>query len=161
MASARFLEAPEQLLKSIVLEQIQPRLGLGGDVVQALLLRPAPSQVAQELERERLRAEAARERAEIEAQTERALNDEHVRALRERLSAENSAGPASMERLFVEQALPSIASSMAESMRDMRFSVFQTTGEDGKGITPFHFALQQVVELLHSRVGKAGTHGLD
>lgn len=110
--------------------------------------------VKQEQSRELVRKEAERERAVIQAESQRIMNEEEVRALKERLSVENNAGPASMERLFFTEALPHLAKVMSDSMGNMRFNVFQSTGGAGKGMgmTPFHFMLQQVLELMQSRM---------
>lgn len=109
--------------------------------------------VQQEQDRERVRKEAEREHAAIHAEAQQIMSEEEVRALRERLSVENGAGPASMERLFFSEALPHIANALAESMGNMRFNVFQSSnGGKGMGMTPFHFALQQIIDLLQSRV---------
>lgn len=102
----------------------------------------------QEFARNLARAEAARKQAEIEAETSRLVNDEKTRGLRELLAAENTAGETSLQRLFIESALPTVAQAMGESMANMHYTVFQ--GEAGAG-GPLNFALTQVFELLKTR----------
>lgn len=111
----------------------------------------ADYKAAQEAARSLARAEAARKQAEIEAETSRLVNDEKTRGLRELLAAENTAGETSLQRLFIESALPTVAQAMGESMANMNYTVFQ--GEAGAG-GPLNFALAQVFELLRGRKGQ-------
>jgi len=118
------------------------------------LERLARYAVEQEQERERIKAEAAREREAVNAEAARVASEEALRALRERLAVENTAGPASLERAFLTEALPTVAESLAESLGNSRFTVYQSTdGANGHGgATPFHFALTQLMDLLGSRL---------
>jgi hypothetical protein len=107
-------------------------------------------ETAQERERIVAQAELDRERLRVEAR--RVGAEEDVRALQARLEAESAAGPASLQRAFITEALPSVTDALAASMANSRFTVYQTAGEAGAA-SPLHFALAQVVDLLQSRVG--------
>jgi hypothetical protein len=102
-----------------------------------------------------MRTEAERERAEVQLETQRMFAEESTRALRDRLDAESSAGPASLERLFVNEALPHLAETMASSLQGARFHVLQGGG-DGTGVSPLHFAFREVMDFLGSRAGSNG-----
>lgn len=104
----------------------------------------------EEITRSLAKAEAAQKQAALEAETNRILRDEETRSLRERLAAENTAGEASLQRQFVEHALPVVAHTLGEAMTNMNYTVFQ--GDAGQG-TPLNFALAQLFELLQSRRG--------
>jgi regulator of protease activity HflC (stomatin/prohibitin superfamily) len=114
----------------------------------------ALQRVQQEQERQRLDAEARLERARIDAEVERAAHEEEIRALRARLEAESSAGRASLERLYVTEALPALAETLAASLQGARFQVYQ--GGDGAG-GPLPFALGQLMDLLPSLLDRHGT----
>jgi flotillin len=113
--------------------------------------------VDQAQQRAQVEAEADRQRAEIKAAAQRALHEEEARALREQLNAQDEAGPAAMQRLFVTEALPAAATAMARSMRHARFNLYQTSGDgDGNGAmpTPFHFMLSQVMDLVQEQMDR-------
>jgi len=105
--------------------------------------------VDQAQRRAKLQSEAWLERAELKAEAQRMLNEEETRALREKLDAENGAGPAAMERLFVTEALPAASAALAKSMSNARFNLYQTSGDgNGSQVTPFHFLLSQAMDLV-------------
>lgn len=117
--------------------------------------------VEQDQERERIRSEAARDRQLVDAESARVKSEESVRALREQLAVENTTGPASLERIFLTKALPTVAEAVAGSMSHSRFNVYQTSGgsdghNGGGNATPFHFALMQLMELLQARTNGEG-----
>lgn len=117
--------------------------------------------VDQAQQRAQVEAEAQRKRVDVRVAGERAQNEEEARALREKLDAENEAGPAAMERLFVTEALPAAATAMAKSMGNARFNLYQTGNEsngNGGGMpTPFHFMLSQAMDLVQDHVDRQPT----
>jgi flotillin len=100
--------------------------------------------------REKLSAVAERERAQMELEKRRALNEESSRALAARLTVENGAGRASLERLFLTEALPEISSALAASLSQARFNVVQSNGS--AATSPFQYALTQILDLLQQRL---------
>ncbi len=97
---------------------------------------------------ERARAEAARERALMELDAQRLLHDEELRVTRERIAVESGAGRASLERLFIREALPQVADAVARSMSNAQLNVYQT-GADGAGLLPM--ALRQIFDMVNPR----------
>ncbi len=104
----------------------------------------------QQQEREELAAESMRQRLTIETDARRIANDETLRELRERVAVENSAGRASLERLFLSEGLPELARTLAASMEGARLHVYQSAGEGGAG--PLGFALQEILGVLRERL---------
>jgi regulator of protease activity HflC (stomatin/prohibitin superfamily) len=107
----------------------------------------------EEIARRMAAAEAAQRQAAVEAETSRIVHDEEARALRERLAAENTAGEVSVQRQFIETALPVVARSLGDAMANMNYTVFQ--GDGGPG-TPLNFAVAQLFDLLGKRGGGRG-----
>src|SRR5581483_7162932 len=97
-----------------------------------------------------LAADAARERAEVEAAARRIASDEEARALRERLAAESGAGRASLERLFIAEALPELARALATGLDGAKLNVIHTDGRSG----PLDFLVSQVVGVVNERLAK-------
>jgi len=64
------------------------------------------------------------------------------------MEVENSATPLSLEKNFIETALPAIAEAMARSMSDSRINIIQ-----GDGGTPFKFVLLELLDILRDRMG--------
>lgn len=104
----------------------------------------------EKLSRERARAlsaaEGERERALIAADARRITADEATRALREQLAAESTAGPASLERLLLTDAVPQIAKLVAASLQNARLHIYH--GGDGKGVVPL--VLGEVLDAVRS-----------
>jgi regulator of protease activity HflC (stomatin/prohibitin superfamily) len=105
-----------------------------------------------ENEREGLAAEGRRDRACVDAEARTVVDRQALEALEGRVKAENAAAPASLERLFITEALPAVARALAESASDMRFNVMHTAGPGSSDATPFGFLLGQIVELLDQKV---------
>ena len=85
----------------------------------------AAEKSTREAERLRSAAEAERERAQIAAEAKRIEADEATRALRERLAAESTAGEASMQRLYLTEAVPQIASLLSAGLTNARVHLYQ------------------------------------
>lgn len=98
---------------------------------------------ALEAERRQLALEVERTRQEIEAR--RLAREEELAGLGARVEIENRTTPVGLERRFVEEALPAIARSLAESMGDVRWNVYNHG--DG-GASPFRFAVDEVTQTL-------------
>ena len=69
----------------------------------------AAIKMGEEIARNLAKAEAGHKQAAVEAETSRILRDEETRSLRERLAAENTAEEASLQRQFIDSALPEVA----------------------------------------------------
>jgi regulator of protease activity HflC (stomatin/prohibitin superfamily) len=108
------------------------------------------ARVAAGIEQARLVAEGRRERARIRAEARALAHDEELRFLRERLVIESAAGPASLQRLYVTDALPKIADAVGKSLQNARLTVLQ--GEGGGGFVPL--AVSQVLDLLGDNLKK-------
>ena len=116
--------------------------------------------VEEELRRQKLKADADFERAKLQTEAWQLQSEEEVRQQRARIDAENSAGPASLQRVFVEKALPAVAETVAKSMANVRLQVIQTGGDSGKGVSPFQLVLQGVMDVLEQYVTRTqGTVG--
>lgn len=92
-------------------------------------------------------AEQKKTLARLEAEALALANNEEIRALRERLVAEGQANRASLERLFLTEALPTIAESMAQTMQNTRMNVYHN-GATG----PVSMVLQHLDEVLQNRL---------
>jgi flotillin len=114
----------------------------------------ALERVGAENTRESLAAEGRLARARIDAQAAETASRQEAEALARRLAAESAASPASIERLFMTQALPELAKTFAEAAHGMRFSVLQSAGEGSANATPMGFLLSQLLELLDQRLGR-------
>ncbi len=112
--------------------------------------RLAHLKAEQAVARERLTSEAALEREKLSAQAARLRFDEQVNELRARIDAENSASPASLQRSFMEKALPVVAQTVAESMGNVRLSVVQGAGGV---VSPFQLVLQSVMDVFEQYAG--------
>lgn len=103
--------------------------------------------VQQEAEREQVAAQARQARAIIDTEARQVVANQEIAQLNARLAAENQAGPAALERLFIEKTLPGVAEAVSSSLGAMRLNVYQATGEGGAA-TPLGFVLQQVLTTL-------------
>jgi hypothetical protein len=110
----------------------------------------------QNLSRDQLAVEAEQTQAAIKAAAQRILSEEEIRTLKDRLAVEDQAGPASLERLFYAKALPELAQTLAKSMNNMQYNVFQSAGAAGEGGSPVNFVLQQLLGILQQRVERKG-----
>ncbi len=106
----------------------------------------------QELERERRALQLKREERQAELEAQRLAHQVEIEALRQRMDVENSATPLSLEKNFIETALPAIAEALAKSMSNSRVSIIQGTGEGGG--TPFKLILTELVDILRERMEK-------
>jgi hypothetical protein len=82
-----------------------------------------------EEERARIAAGGRLERARVITEARRVRVDEELRAYRDRLGAEAAAGPASLDRLFLSEALPHLAQALARGLEGARLNVFQAGGD--------------------------------
>lgn len=120
------------------------------------LERLARLKAEEQVVRERLTSEAALERQRLAAEGARVQAEEQVRELRARIEAESVASPASLQRAFVEKALPAVAESVAQSMGNMRLSVVQGGGS-GSMVSPLQMVLQSVMDMFELYAGRGGT----
>ena len=104
----------------------------------------------QELERDRQRIQLQAEEKQAELEAERLAHQVEIEALQQRMDVENRATPLSLEKNFIETALPSIAEAMARSMSNSRINILQGDGEGG---TPFKFVLMELLDILRDRMG--------
>ena len=106
------------------------------------------------LEGERIRGamvmEVEKSRNDLEAQ--RLAHQIEIEALQQRVEIENSATPNSLERSFMETALPAIAEAMAKSMNNTRVHIIQGDGAGNGGGTPFRFIMTELLDILRERM---------
>jgi regulator of protease activity HflC (stomatin/prohibitin superfamily) len=105
--------------------------------------------LTQELERERQKMQLKSEIAQHELESKKALQRVELDALQQKIHVENTATPISLEKNFIENALPVIAETLAKSMNHSRLSIIQ---QDDKGGTPFKFVLMELLDILHDRI---------
>lgn len=103
----------------------------------------------QGMERDRKKMLLNLEKTQKDVEAKRISEQQDLDTLQNRIRIENSAGPASLERSFMETALPKIAQAMAESMKNLNLSVYQQNGE---GATPFNFFLAQIMQIVKNRM---------
>jgi len=97
--------------------------------------------------RQRQAAETARELARLKAEATALLNDEEIRVLQARIAAEDGAGRASLERLFLTESLPALAETVGKSLEDSKMVVYQ-----GEGGGPVPMAISAVLDVLQQRL---------
>ncbi len=112
---------------------------------QAAALAQQEALAEQTLRREA--AAAALELARLKAAAMALLSDEENRVLRARLAAEDSAGRASLERLFLTESLPALAETVGKSLEQSKMVVYQ-----GEGGGPVPMALSAVLDVLQERL---------
>ena len=103
----------------------------------------------QSLERERRNLTLEEEKARGRLEAERLAHQIEIEAMQQRVEVENTATPLSLERSFIESALPVIAEAVAKSMSNTRVNIIQG---DGNGSTPFRFILSEVLDILRERM---------
>lgn len=168
LADARALEkdraelALEKAQREATLELARIELSRRREEEQHALERLRAAQVketaAHQQELDRAAALARCERIRIRAEARRLDHEEDTRALREQLAAESGAGRASLERLFLTQALPQVAQAVAKSLEHARLHVVQTgAGGAATGFLPM--AVTQVLDLLQQRLDDRGPAG--
>ena len=88
---------------------------------------------------------------EIKLATQKA--DANLAKLRERVAIENQLQPVAIEKAFIEKALPEVASAIAKSLSDARFTIYQNQS-DGGGGSPFSLVVNEIMSILRDRVSK-------
>ena len=105
----------------------------------------------QMVERQRQIEAFESEKVKARLETKRATQQIEMEALQQRVDIENSATPLSLERHFMESALPSMAEALAKSMGNARVNIIQGEGEGG---SPFRFILDEMMDIMRERVDK-------
>lgn len=105
--------------------------------------------LGQEMERQRQKLQLRVDEDAAKLESQRLTQEMEISALQRKMEIENSATPLSLEKNFIETALPTIADAMAKSMSNSRVSIIQG-GDDGG--TPFKFMLTELLEILRERV---------
>jgi len=95
----------------------------------------------------------AAEKAQAEMEAKRLAHQVEIEARQQQMEIENSATPLSLEKNFIETALPTIAEALATSMSNSRVSIIHGNGEGG---TPFKFILTELMDILRERMEKMG-----
>ena len=103
----------------------------------------------QKLERERQTFTLKAEEEQRQLETQRLAHQIDIEALQQKMEVENSATPLSLEKNFIETALPTLAEALASNMSNARFNVIQGNGD---GSTPFKFILTELVDILRDRI---------
>lgn len=107
--------------------------------------------LSQEVERQRQKIQLRSEEDAAKLEAQRLTQEMEIDALQRKMEIENSATPLSLEKNFIETALPTIAEAMAKSMSNSRVSIMQGGDEGG---TPFKFMLVELLEILRERLGR-------
>lgn len=103
----------------------------------------------QELDRQRQKMILQGEAKRSELEAERMAHEVEIEAMRQKTEIENSSTPLSLEKNFIETALPAIAEALARSMSNARLNIYQGNGESG---TPFKFILTELMDILRERM---------
>jgi len=111
----------------------------------------AKYKLTQEVERQRQKIQIRAEEDAAKLEAQRLAQELEIDALRRKLEAENTATPLSLEKNFIETALPAIAQAVASSMSNSRVNIIQG-GDDGG--TPFKFVLVELLDILQERLAK-------
>jgi hypothetical protein len=106
--------------------------------------------LAQEVEREKQKIQLNLEKAQKDVEAQALRHQEEVNALQAKIQAENTISPLSLEKYFIEEALPAIAEATARSLKGVKITMFQQDGE-GKG-TPFNFILTELLQIFRDRM---------
>lgn len=107
----------------------------------------------QQINRDRLNATLLLEQTEKEVAAKKMVHQEEIEALEKKIQVENETSRMSLEKAFIEQALPSIAEVVAKSMNNVKMSIYQ---QDGNPTTPFKFVLNEILEIFKDRVDLMG-----
>ena len=107
--------------------------------------------LSQEVERQKQKIQLRSEEDAAKLEAQRLTQEMEISALQRKMEIENSATPLSLEKNFIETALPTIADAMAKSMSNSRVSIMQGGDEGG---TPFKFMLVELLEILRERLGR-------
>lgn len=109
----------------------------------------AKYKLAQEVARQQQKIALQTQERQAQLESERLAHQVDIEALQRKMEIENSATPLSLEKNFIETALPALAEALAKQMNNARVSIIQ--GEGGSG-TPLRFILNELLEILHDRV---------
>lgn len=105
--------------------------------------------LTQEIEREKQRNQLKAEEAERQLAGKRLNHQIELEVLQQKVTIENSATPLSLEKNFIESALPAIAEAIAKNMNNSRINIIQSEGDSG---TPFKFILTEIIDILRDRL---------
>ncbi|MBF0226074.1 MAG: hypothetical protein HQK76_11515 [Desulfobacterales bacterium] len=103
----------------------------------------------QELARDRQKMILKAEISQQDIEAKKMAQEAEISALEKRIEVENSSNETSMERLFIETALPSIANALAKSMSNTKVNIYQ---QDAKGGSPFKFMLTELLDIMQERI---------
>lgn len=109
----------------------------------------AKYKLEQELERQRQQLAAQTEERRTELESQRLAHQVETENLQRRVEIENSVTPLSLEKNFIETALPAVAEALAKQMSHARLNIIQ--GGDDAG-TPMRFILTELLDILRDRV---------
>ncbi|MEM8641830.1 MAG: SPFH domain-containing protein [Cyanobacteria bacterium P01_G01_bin.54] len=104
-----------------------------------------------ELERLRAESDFELERSRLEAEAQNRAEQAQIETLRQRMEVENNITPAGLEKSFIEDALPQIATALAKSMTSSNVNIVQGQGDIN---TPFSLMLFEITELLKERLNR-------
>lgn len=111
----------------------------------------------QEIAREQRKIQLKQESLQQEIELRRLSHLEEIETLNKRIEVENQASPVSLEKNFIEKALPAIAETLAKSMNNSRLNIIQESGKNGGGGTPFKFILMEIMDILRERMERLDT----
>lgn len=118
----------------------------------------AKYKLEQEVERQRQKITLQTQERQADLDAQRQTQQLETETLQRRVEIENSVTPLSLEKNFIESALPALAEALAKQMSNARVSIIQGDGEGG---TPFRFILNELLEILRDRVERVEKKSAD
>lgn len=106
----------------------------------------------QEIEREKQKIRLDEEKTQQQVKSQKLIHQEELEALQTRINIENSALPISLERNFINDALPVLAEVIAKNLKDVKMNIIQQDGSGSRGATPFNFILMELMQILKDRM---------
>ena len=104
------------------------------------------------LKRDRESGELQKERELADLEIKKQKDELEIETLERRSEIENSLTPASLEKTFLHEALPSVAKAVASSLEDSKVTVYNNNGDSG-GL-PFELVLNEVMNILRNRINR-------
>ena len=104
-----------------------------------------------DLERQKQITEFETESMKKQTESSSILHKEELDYLQKRFEIESQATPFSLEREYIEKALPQIASTLSQHVGDVKYNIIQGDGKEGN---LFQLILSQAMEIFQNRNGE-------
>jgi flotillin len=101
-----------------------------------------------DLERQKQLTEFETESMKKQTESSAILHKEELEYLQKRFDIESKATPFSLEREYIEKALPQIASTLSQHVGDVKYNIIQGDGKEGN---LFQLILSQAMEIFQNR----------